>query len=309
MTGRRRTIRTRGRATGTAALLALLAGASPSALVAQAVCSGPHAGPSKPTAGSIGTERPGSGWAQIAVFHHDTREFFGPEGTRRAFLTDGRAVTTSLYLTGAVGVLPGLDALAQLPVHRVSFEDQVLRRERTGLGDPRLYVRVSPELVGVTSVPIAVRGGVKIPGSDFEVDAEVLPLNEGQRDWELIVESGHAFTVLPLYVRGWIGYRWREENTAIRRDPGDERFGYLAVGGPLRRVRWELAVEGLSGLTPTQQGLSVRNSRRDLIQVYPSLSTALGPGQLEVGGRFPLDGRNYPGGPAVSGGYSLRWGR
>lgn len=292
-----------------AAILTLTALALPASGAAQAVCSGPHAGPSKPTAGSIGTESPGSGWAQIAVFHHDTRETFGPEGSLRAFLTEGRAVTSSVYLTGAVGVLPGLDAMVQLPVHRLSFDDAAAKREETGFGDPRLYLRISPQLFGVEGIPLALRGGVKIPGSDFPVDAEILPLTEGQRDWEIMLESGHSFTALPLHVRGWVGYRWREENQDIRRVPGDERFGYLAVGGPLRRLGWELAVEGMSGLTPTQQGLAVRNSRRELVQLYPSLSAALGPGQVELGGRFPVDGRNYPGGAALSAGYSFRWGR
>lgn len=290
-------------------LLMPLLAMAPGALSAQAVCSGPHAGPSKPTAGSIGTEHPGSGWAQVAVFHHDTRETFGPEGRLRPFLTDARAVTTSVYLTGAVGIIPGLDAMIQLPVHRLSFEDAAVAREETGFGDPRLYLRISPQLLGGEGIPLALRGGVKLPGSEFHVDAEILPLTEGQRDWELMLESGHSFATLPLYVRGWLGYRWREENRDIRRLPGDERFGYLAVGGPLRRLNWELAAEGLSGLTPTQQGLAIRNSRRELVQIYPSISTALGPGRVELGGRFPLDGRNYPGGPAVSAGYSLRWGR
>jgi hypothetical protein len=289
--------------------LASLSLALPGMVAAQAVCSGPHAGPSKPTAGSIGTEQPGSGWAQIAVFHHDTRKTFGAEGSLRSFLSDGRALTTSVYVTGAVGILAGLDAMAQLPLHRLSFEDDAGERRETGLGDPRLYLRVSPQLFGLEGIPLALRGGVKLPGSDFPVDAEILPLTEGQRDWELMLESGHSFASVPVYVRGWVGYRWREENRDIRRIPGDERFGYLAFGGPLRRLGWELAVEGLSGLTPTQQGLAIRNSRRELVQVYPSLSATLGPGQVELGGRFPVDGRNYPGGPAVSAGYSFRWGR
>lgn len=300
---------TKGHTRSAVLFIALAALTSAGTAAGQAVCSGPHAGPSKPTAGSIGTENPGSGWAQIVVFHHDTRETFGPQGRLRPFLTDGRAVTSSLYLTGAVGLVPGVDATAQLPVHRLSFDDAAGKREETGFGDPRVYLRISPQLFGVEGIPLALRGGVKLPGSDFPVDAEVLPLTEGQRDWELMLESGHSFATLPLYARGWVGYRWREENREIRRLPGDERFGYLAIGGPLRWIGWEVAVEGLSGLTPTQQGLAVRNSRRELLQVYPSLSAAVGPGQVELGGRFPIDGRNYPGGPALSAGYSLRWGR
>lgn len=279
------------------------------ALDAQAVCSGPHAGPSKPTAGSIATLAPGAGWAQLSLFHHDTRERFNPQGNLESFLTNGRAVTTSLYVTAAAGLVRGVEVMAQLPVHRLRFEDRTGLREETGYGDPRLYLRLGSQLVGVESFPVTVRGGVKLVGSDFPVDAEVLPLTEGQRDYELMLESGYTFSGTPVYVRGWIGYRWREENESIRRQPGNERFGYGAVGGRLRQVGWEMAVEGLSGEIPSQQGFGIPTSRRRLVQLYPSVSAPAGPGRVEFGGRFPVDGRNFPGGPAVSLGYALEWGR
>jgi hypothetical protein len=280
----------------------------PDAAFGQAICSGPHAGPGRPTTGSIQTEAPGAGWLQATLFHHDTREFFNPDGRTQPFLTDGRVATSSVYLSAAVGVLRGMDVMAQLPIHRLRFSDASGARARTGFGDPRLYLRVSPELFRQHGLPVAVRAGVKLVGAEFPVDAQVIPITEGQRDWELILESGHSFATLPLHLRGWIGYRWREANQAISREPGDERFAYVAVGGPVGRLGWELAVEGLSGLTPRQQGFAVPTARRELLQVYPSLLTAFGPGQLELGGRVPLEGRNFPSGPAVSVGYSWRWG-
>lgn len=91
-------------------------------------------------------------------------------------------------------------------------------------------MRVGPELLGY-DFPLAARFATKLPGTEFPVDDTVLPLSEGQRDWEVSVESGHFFEDRSLYLMGWVGYRWREENTDALRDPGDEAFGHLALGG------------------------------------------------------------------------------
>jgi len=277
-------------------------------LAAQAICSGPHAGPGRPTSGGLSTELPGDGWVQATFFHHGASSFFNAAGDTQSFGADGRVETSSVFLSDAVGLVRGVDAMVQLPLHRVRFSDGSGTRARSGVGDPRLYLRVSPELAGIEGIPIALRGGVKWVGAEFPVDALVIPISEGQRDWEVMLEAGHAFADLPVYLRGWAGYRWREPNEAVSREPGNERFAYLALGGPLGRIGWELAIEGLSGLTPRQQGFAVPTSRRQLVQVYPTLAAVVGPGQVELGGRVPLEGRNFPTGPAVSVGYSWRWG-
>lgn len=277
-------------------------------IAAQAICSGPHAGPGRPTSGGLSTETPGAGWVQATLFRHRATSFFNSDGESQTFGADGRVETTSVFLTAAVGLLRGADAMIQLPIHHVRFSDGTGARARGGIGDPRLYLRVSPELLGLERVPVAVRAGVKLVGAEFPVDALVIPITEGQRDWELMVESGHAFANLPLYVRGWIGHRWREANEILSRQPGNEKFAYLAAGGPLGPIGWELAVEGLQGSTPRQQGFAVPTSRRQLLQVYPTIAVVVGPGQMELGGRVPLEGRNYPTGVAVSLGYSWRWG-
>lgn len=277
-------------------------------LVAQAICSGPHAGPGRPTSGGMTTEFPGEGWVQATFFHHSASSFFNAAGEAQTFGADGRVETSSIFLSGALGLVHGVDAMVQLPLHRVQFADGSGTRSRSGVGDPRVYLRVSPELVGLIGIPVAIRAGVKLIGAEFPVDARVIPITEGQRDWEVMLETGHAFLQLPVYVRGWAGYRWREPNQAVSREPGNERFAYFAAGGPLGPIGWELAIEGLWGLTPHQQGFAVPTSRRQLVQVYPTLATVVGPGQVELGGRLPLNGRNFPTGPAVSLGYSWRWG-
>ena len=252
-------------------------------------------------------EAPGSGWVHVSVSHHDTRRLFGPDGRPERIFADGHAVTTSLHATAALGLVRGADAWLQLPAHRLVFTNAGGRRERLGLGDPRLYLRFGPSLFGLRAVPVALRLGVKLPAGDFPVDAEVIPLGEGQRDWELLLELGHAFHQRPFYVMGWAGYRWREANTELAWHPGDERFAFVAVGGRYRRFVWKLAAEGWLGRPSIIQGVRVTSARRAFLQLLPSLGWQTALGLVELSGRLPLAGRNLPAGPALGLGYFVRW--
>lgn len=252
-------------------------------------------------------EAPRTGWVQVGLYHHDTRTGFDENGTVEPFFGEGHAVTTSLYLTATAGVLRGLDVWAQVPAHRLVFDDVASDRERLGLGDPRFYVRIGPSLLGLRPVPVAVRGGVKLPGGDFPVDAEVIPLGEGQRDWELILELGHSFYPRPLYAMLWLGYRWRERNDRVARKPGNEPFGYAAVGGHWQRFVWKLAAEGWRSETPELLGIPVVSARREMLHVLPSIGWSVAGGVVELGGRFPLLGQNLPAGPALYVGYFVSW--
>ncbi len=259
-------------------------------------------------------EAPGRGWVEVSLYHHDTRKRFDPSRSLEPlFNADARAITTSLIVTGVVGVVRGADVWVQVPYNRLAFNDIAADRESIGIGDPRLHLRLGPELLGVRSpVPVAVRGGVKLPLGAYTNDAEIIPLSEGQVDWEVMLELGHSFYPAPFYVMGWAGYRWRLINDDINRKPGDERFAFAAVGGSVRSFEWKLAVEGLSGLAPRRQEAGVefilQQDKRELFQILPSIGYALGPGAVSFGGRFPLAGRNLPAGPAVFIGYFVRFG-
>lgn len=152
-----------------------------------------------------------------------------------------------------------------------------------------------------------MRAGIKFAGTDFPIDSRVIPLSEGQTDYELALESGWAFKGVPLYVVGWAGYRWRTEDESTGRQPGDERFAYLAVGGPWGNFRLEIGLEMLDGLAPVQNRVSIPGSARHLVQLSPAIGWAVGPGSLEIGGPIPLSGRNVPTGPGLSIGYLLTW--
>lgn len=258
-------------------------------------------------------EPPGTGWLQVSATHQDTQRKFNRDGNVTAFDTeDARSITTTVRVTGALGLVRGVDAWVDVPYHRLAFNDVQANRLQTGIADPRFFLRTGPSLFGVDDLPVAValRGGVKFPVGEFDIDAEVIPLSEGQRDWELLLEVGKSLHPWPVYVMGWAGYRWREENPASSTKPGDERLFHVAAGGSLDSFHWKLAVDGVLGRPPTRTdfGLVLENDRRELVQVTPTVGWEVGPGTVEAGARIPLHGRKVPAGPVVTLGYFLDWG-
>lgn len=302
-----RTSRSRTRFGRAALSIAIAFAAGAPGLAGQAICSAPHSSPTLTQSGSIETLPAGSGWVQLSAFGQDADEFFNPGGDRQPFLADSEFRTRSAFLTGAIGVTEGLELWAQVPIHRLQVDATSGGSTSSGVGDLRFAARIGSRLVGL-ELPIAIRAGVKLPGSDFPVDATVLPLTEGQRDMELSVESGTGFADLPLYAMGWIGYRWRGPNDEAAREPGDEVFAHLAVGGSAGRVSWEIAADALWGQPPIAQGVVLDGERRRLVQVLPTVGVGLGPGRLELTLQFPVSGRNLPVGTGLSLGYRHTWG-
>jgi len=247
------------------------------------------------------------GWVDSRIYYHDTTQEYGPDGETRDFFAGGHAITRSLYVTAATGIARGLDTWVQVPIHFLTYNDAAADRGETGFGDLRLFLRLDPSLVGLATFPLAVRGGIKIPAEAFPEDTEVIPLNEGQVDLELFLETGHSFHPAPVYAMGWLGYRWRLARGDVR-DPGDELLLYAATGGDIgARWLWKLALEGLWGATPLIDRVPVENARRRMVQIFPTIGFRLGPGAVDVGGRIPLSGRNLPAGPALVVGYFIRW--
>ncbi len=279
----------------------------PGSLSAQAICSAPHSSPTLAQSGSLQTLPQLGGWIQASVFGSRSTEFFGADGNRQSFLGDSEFLTRSMFLSGAVGVVDGVELWTQIPLHHLRVESAGGDSESFGLGDIRIAARVGSELFG-WDVPLALRVGTKVPGSDFPVDATVLPLTEGQRDWELSVESAYRSRLRALYIMGWAGYRWREANERAARDPGDELFGHLAVGGSLGNLSLELAADALWGKAPVAQGFILEGNGRRLIQIQPTVGWGVGPGRLEATAQIPVWGKHLPVGNGISLGYRLTWG-
>jgi hypothetical protein len=253
-------------------------------------------------------EPPGRGWADLTTYHVDTRERFEFNGDKRSFFADGHAVSTSVFLTIAGGIVPGVDAWMQAPYNRLRFDDASGERVRSGIGDTRLYLRVQPLTYLGSGLPFAIRGGVKVAVGDFDVGSEIIPLGDGQTDWELMGELGHSFYPIDAYVNGWVGYRWRELNTDSRQDFGNEVFYLAQAGGNYGRVGLQLILDGLETVTtPIIEGVALPNAERSLVQLTSRVTYQLGPGALSAGARFSLSGKNLPAGTALVLGYFTRW--
>ena len=253
-------------------------------------------------------EAPRQGWASVSAFHQDTRESYDLTGERGDFPGSGHAVATSTFLTVAMGLTTALDGWAQLSFQRLQFDDLTGQSTSTGPGDARFYLRVNPLLLTGIAFPVALRGGVKLPIGDFDVGSSVIPLGDGQRDWELMLEVGRSFYPVPVYVMGWAGYRWREARDNGRVDYGNERFLYLAAGGTAAVVDFKVALEGWDGATPVFSSVRAVGAEREMLRTNLSLLFDVGPGQLEVGARIPLRGRNLPAGSDWVLGYFTRLG-
>lgn len=276
-------------------------------LGAQAICSAPHSSPTLAQSGSLSTLPQGGGWIQLSAYGQRADQFFSPSGSRQSFLANSEFTTRSAFITGAVGLLDGVELWAQLPVHNLQVQGQGGDSESSGVGDIRVATRLGANLFGL-DIPVAARLAAKIPGSDFPVDATVLPLTEGQRDWEVSLESGYALSDQGIYLMAWAGYRWRELHEEVDRDPGDEIFGHLAVGGSVGPLSWEVAGDGLWGKAPISQGFLLVGDVRRLIQVLPTVGMVAGPGRLELSAQVPVWGKNLPIGTGFSLGYRMTWG-
>jgi len=253
-------------------------------------------------------EAPGHGWLDVTVYHIDTMEQFELDGNVREIFAEGHAVNTSVFLTFVAGMLPGVDAWVQAPYHRLKYSDVLRDRLRTGIGDIRLHLRVAPLQYFDFELPVALRGGVKIPMGDFAVDAEVIPLGDGQRDWELAAEIGHSFHPSPIHVGGWAGYRWREPNPDLRRDFGNEAFFLVQAGGNYGLLGMQVIAEGMkTTTTPVFENVPLRNTRRSILQFTPQISLEIRGGALRVGSRIPVWGRNLLAGRSWVVGYFTSW--
>lgn len=253
-------------------------------------------------------EEPRSGWVDLTVYHLDTRENFEFDGDVRNFFADGHAISTSVFLTLAAGILPGVDGWVQVPYHRLRYNDARDNRLRTGIGDSNLHLRVAPLHYLGSVLPLAIRAGVKLPVGDFAVDSEVIPLGDGQTDWEVMAELGHSLYPVPAYLSGWVGYRWRRNNGEAQRDFGDEGFFLAQAGGTYRAIGLQLIVEGTKSVTtPVFERVRIPSAERSILQLTPRVSLEAAGGAFNLGARIPVAGKNLPAGTSLVAGYFTRW--
>jgi hypothetical protein len=243
----------------------------------------------------------GKYWTKLSVFHHRTTEQFRSSGEKRPFLA-GNAIARSsaIFIDALVGVTDRADLWLQVPYFDLNFDDDVDERHSSGVGDVRLSARYNLFGLRSGSVQVAARFTTKIPVVDFPIDAEVIPVGEGQWDHEAWLEVGASFWPIPAYGVVWFGRRWRQINTKTTRDPGDE-FALLAeLGGTLAGGGFggKIVLDAIFGSSGSIQGISVTNDEREIMYLQPTINYQITPSFLiEAAARVPLSGQNFPAGP------------
>lgn len=249
----------------------------------------------------IGT---GNFWAKVSWFHHETTEQFRSNGEKRIFLNSNAvSVSDAIFLDVAVGVTDKLDLWVQAPYFDLNFDDDVQDRHRAGVGDVRVSARYNLASFRGGSWPVSARVTAKVPIQSVTVDAEVIPVGEGQWDYEAWLESGLSLYPLPAYTVVWLGYRRRTLNTTTTRDPGDEVAFLAELGGTelFGGLGGKVVVDGIFGRAGRIQGVALGpDDRREILYVAPTaLFNVTSSTLLEVALRIPLRGRNYPAGPPL----------
>ena len=153
---------------------------------------------------------------------------------------------------------------------------------------------------------LTLKGAVKFPTGDFVNEDGLIPVGEGQWDFDFGVQAGRSFWPVPAYVAVEYAYRIRRENTEILRDPGEERLINGEVGYNLTpKLLVATKLEMLRGGTGTDFGIPSTSLIKRITYLAPTVSYAIhGSTVAELAVRFSLAGRNFPAGKQITFGVS-----
>ena len=245
------------------------------------------------------TQPKGTNWLKIGFMFQDTTERYFIDGSRIPYFFDGRNQTRALFFEYVRGMTDRWDVKVQFPLFSISFDDFADDRTTNGPGD----LRVESRFKLVSDPFVATVGGtVKFPTGEFINDAEIVPVGEGQYDFDVFAEVGRSLWPMPGYVTGKIGYRFRQENKETQIDFGDELIWHAEFGYKIgSRINTKVLLRGLYGFQATSFDLPIESLRREAVYFEPGVNFAFTPTQgLEVTVPISLRGRNWPAGPVLN---------
>ncbi len=250
----------------------------------------------------------GKVWGKATYFQQQTSEWYlsNPEfaggklyaaGTRRPYRFGGRYSSRAVFVEGAYGITDRLEAGAQFPYFDQHLADgtRLEPPAEAGFGDLRLWLRWKTLS---TPIILTLKAAAKAPTGDFRNEDGLIPVGEGQWDFDLVAQLGRSFWPLPLYAALDLGYRVRLENRQVAQDPGDEWLLDAQVGGRFSD-RFSLAgkFELLSAETGTAFGFPNPSLQKRIAYFAPTLVLHVLPhADLELAFRQSLGGRNFPAG-------------
>ena len=241
-------------------------------------------------------------WGKLTYFQQQTQEWyvgkgrFGVPGTRARYDFDGQYESRAVFFEGLYGVTDRLDLGLQVPYFDQSFANTVFAEPRTdtGLSDIRALAKL--RLLAKPLV-LAFKAGVKVPTGEFKNEDGLIPVGEGQWDFDFVGQVGRSFWPLPLYGNIDLGYRVRTRNEQIDRDPGDEWFLNAEVGYQLMR---QLMLVGKCEVLRSSPAIvfgSIEAEIKRITYLTPALLYTIGQRtMIEAAVRFSLNGRNFPAG-------------
>ncbi len=230
-------------------------------------------------------------------------------GDRARYRFDGQYSSWAVFLDLFYGITDRFDVGIQVPFFRQEFVDDALL---TGFGEPRRATGFS-DVRGILKFRAirepfigTLKLGVKAPTGQFLNEDGIIPVGEGQWDFDFILQAGRSFWPIPAYANAEIGYRLRLKNDEIDRDPGDEWIFLGEVGAnPAKRILVALKLEGIRGKRATVIGLSNPSTIKRVTYLSPTV--ALGPfgnTSVEFALRISLNGHNFPAGQMLIAGVS-----
>ena len=244
----------------------------------------------------------GQFWGKLTYFQQRTQEWyvgkgrFGAPGTRARYDFDGRYESRAVFVEGLYGVTDRLDLGLQVPYFDQSFANAAFAAPRTdtGLSDIRALAKL--RLLAKPLV-LALKAGVKIPTGGFKNEDGLIPVGEGQWDFDVVGQMGRSFWPLPLYGNLDLGYRVRTRNEQIDRDPGDEWFLNAEMGYQLVRQLMLLGKCEVLRSNPAVVFGGIEAEIKRITYLTPALLYAVGRRTtVEAAMRFSLNGRNFPAG-------------
>ena len=258
----------------------------------------------------------GRTWGKVTYFQQRADEWYissaelqgriHEAGSRRPYRFGGKYDSKAVFIEGFIGVTDRFDLGVQIPYFDQEFVDDTRLRPQSdaGFSDVRVLAkwRTFQRLAVLT-----VKAGVKFPTGDFRNEDGLIPVGEGQSDYDFIVQVGRSFWPIPIYGNVDVGYRVRMKNDEIDRDPGDEwlfngEIGYSATP----RLLVAFKFEALRGKKGTDFGF-IRSSSSIKRVTYLSPTVAYkihGNTTIEFTIRSTINGQNFPAGQQITLGVS-----
>ncbi len=255
-------------------------------------------------------------WTKVTYFQQSTDEWYAASrqfiagkiinpSTRTRYNFEGQYESKAFFAEAFYGVTDRFDVGVQLPYFDQVFSDETridpVSGARTpvsdaGLSDMRLFAKF--RLIEKPFL-FTLNGGIKMPTGEFKNEDGLIPVGEGQWDFDLIAQLGRSFWPLSLYGNVDVGYRVRTKNDEIDRDPGDEWFLNAELGYNItRRLLLAGKYEALRSDPSVEFGSIVNRSQiKRISYLVPMLLYDIdGNTALEAGVRISINGRNFPAG-------------